>query len=163
MPNWVTNDLRIYGPRAEIQRFLDHVKTENSRFDFRPIIPRESVSAWHSPWGTARLIPEEYLKIGEIKNVGGQEEDYHIIELRFDTAWRPPIPVLFQASTLFDESEFRLTYDEESGGPVSGIYYVRDGYHVHADTGELNRWRYDVWYWGIYGRRQNNRSSETKT
>ena len=39
MPNWVTNDLRIYGPKTEIERFLYHVKTGHSDFDFRMIIP----------------------------------------------------------------------------------------------------------------------------
>lgn len=50
MPNWCENDLKIIGPKEEIQRFLDHVKTDSSRFDFETIIP----------------YPEEFKKQDEV-------------------------------------------------------------------------------------------------
>jgi hypothetical protein len=143
MPNWVYNNLRIYGPRAEIERFLDTVKTKDSRFDFNTIIPKNDDDAWGDPWGTY-LINDKDLDIHEIENVGWNEtDDRFTVKLWFETKWRPPIPVIFEASTQFEELEFQLAYNEE-GGQSAGEYRAKDGCDVHVDTGALNNWDFQM-------------------
>src|SRR5437879_4051338 len=39
MPNWCDCDLYISGPKAELEKFLETVKSEESVFDFNRVIP----------------------------------------------------------------------------------------------------------------------------
>ena len=39
MPNWVINKVKFYGPDYKIKEIKEHVKTEDSVFDFETIIP----------------------------------------------------------------------------------------------------------------------------
>jgi hypothetical protein len=144
MPNWVYNNLRIYGPTAEIERFLDIVKTKDSRFDFNTIIPTrdDDTDAWGNPWGTGPVFD---LKIQEIKTLNFEA----VVQLRFDTKWAPPIPVILEASKQFKELEFQMQYHEENGGPRAGEYRAKDGCDVHVDTSALNEWDYEMFMQGL--------------
>jgi|SRR6516162_1317954 hypothetical protein len=146
MPNWVYNTLRIYGPRAGIQRFLDTVKTKDSRFDFNAVIPKDDGEAWSDPWGTYP-IDDKDLDVHEIVNLGRDEtDDKFSVKLWFETQWRPPIPVIFEASTQFKELEFHLQYAEEGGGSA-GEYRAEGGCDdVHVDTSALNAWDFQRAY-----------------
>ena len=39
MPNWCECDLYISGPKEELEKFLETVKSEESVFDFNRVIP----------------------------------------------------------------------------------------------------------------------------
>src|SRR3954471_16699622 len=39
MPNWCECDLYITGPKEEVEKFLETVKSEESVFDFNRVIP----------------------------------------------------------------------------------------------------------------------------
>jgi len=167
MPNWCENDLRVIGKKEEIQRFLDHVKTESSRFDFETIIPYpdefkkldETAAAWEknkdkppnamrpkdgfnsggyewciNNWGTKwNLVEGDYCKIDfdEMEQWG----DECTLELHFDTAWSPPVPVIHEASNLFPELTFELRYFEQ-GCAFNGIYRVQNKKVELDKTGE---------------------------
>jgi len=132
MPNWCENELTIKGTESEIARFLNAVKSENSRFDFNAINPQpETFRAgedWHEwrgkNWAT-HPIDDRDLKIsqGSVSPDTGQFQ----IELCFDTAWVPPIPVILEASKRFPTLEFDLEYFEADGHFFEGVYRVKDG------------------------------------
>jgi hypothetical protein len=145
VPNWVYNNLRIYGPRAEIERFLDIVKTKHSRFDFNTIIPKNDDDAWGDPSGTDPINDID-LDIHEIENLGWNETDDHFTVLFwFETKWQPPVPVIFEASRKFKELEFHLQYAEEGGGSA-GEYRAKDGCDIHVDTSALDKWDFQMGY-----------------
>lgn len=39
MPNWVRNEIEVYGNEKDMQRFLKKIKSKDSDFDFNKIIP----------------------------------------------------------------------------------------------------------------------------
>ena len=39
MPNWVQNDIYLYGEEKDIKKVLEYVKSDTSEFDFNKIIP----------------------------------------------------------------------------------------------------------------------------
>ena len=143
MPNWVYNNLRIYGPRAEIERFLDTVKTKDSRCDLKVFIPSDGRDM---AWRNTYPINDKDLDIHEIENLGWNETDDHFtVKLWFETPWWPPIPVIFEASRKFKELEFRLQYAEEAG-QAAGEYRAKDGFDVHVNTSALNNWDFQMGY-----------------
>jgi len=164
MPNWVTNDLRIYGPKNEIEGFLYHVKTEDSDFDFSMIIPRKTAwepwqvnspeelrrlipamrnAARESPWGTDRLSRPQDLHIEKIKEPKeGALTDEHSIKISFDTAWFPPLPVIKEASKQFPDLLFYLDFEEEAG-QSGGLYRARSAWDAYADTSKIARWEFE--------------------
>jgi hypothetical protein len=147
MANWIYNTLQIYGSRAEIQRFLDTVKTKDSRFDFNTIIPRpdddtdplgspwDDTDASGNPWGGR---PAFELKIHEIKTWNIEA----VAQLRFDTKWDPPIPVIKEASKQFPDLLFHLDFEEEDG-ESGGLYRARSGCDAYADTSKIARWEFE--------------------
>ena len=162
MANWVTNDLRIYGPNTEIERFLYHVKTEDSDFDFSMIIPRKTAwepwrvnspeelpgimraminAARESPWGTDRLSWDLHIeKIKEPKE--GALTDEHSIKILFETAWFSPLPVIKEASKQFPDLLFYLDFEEE-GGQSGGLYRAQGGWDAYADTSKIVHWEFE--------------------
>ncbi len=54
MPNWCSNELTIKGTESEIDRFLNAVRSKDSRFDFNTISPEpgtlgteEGIEKWY--------------------------------------------------------------------------------------------------------------------
>jgi len=156
MPNWCENDLTVRGPKAEVQRFLDHVKTETTKFDFSTIIPYpekfqklDKIAADWKPeskterpsdgfnsggyewcienWGTKwNNLDGEYRSV-EIESWEVREKDIEReVIFHFDTAWSPPVPVIKFASKLFPELDFDLRFFEQ-GCAFNGILQVKDG------------------------------------
>jgi|SRR6516225_932373 hypothetical protein len=147
MPNWCNNELTIKGRKSEIERFLRVVRTTHSRFDFNTISPEpetletgkeiEKCYQWRDKnWGTNHLIDERTLWIspGSISPDACQFE----IELCFDTAWTPPIPVVLEASKRFPKLEFDLEYYELDGTFFEGVYQVKNGINLMERHGLID-------------------------
>ena len=126
MPNSVYNTLRIYGPKTEIERFLYHVITEDSD----------------------RWVRPERLHIEKIRERRkGVLIDEHSIKILFETAWKPPLPVIKEASKQFPDLLFYLDFTVEDGDS-GGLYRARNGWDAYADTSKIARWEFDhgtVW------------------
>jgi hypothetical protein len=60
MPNWCENDLRVEGPRADLERLLEEAKGE-SPFDFNRFIP----------------YPEEFRRLDEVRDAWEREHGGH--------------------------------------------------------------------------------------
>jgi hypothetical protein len=152
MPNWCQNSLYIRGPKGEIQRFLDGVKTKDSGFDFNTSAPfpekfrrgkaEEQADEWClRNWGTKWRIDDTSLTILEIVKLRGDNE--FEVELEFETAWSPPIPVILEASRRFTELEFDLRYSDPPTA-LGGIYRAKNGFDAHADCSDLVVWDFNM-------------------
>ena len=127
MPNWCSNQLRVFGPDEDVARF-------------------KAQAAGHSPWGHAKdqehnvlnlhnlvPIPPEILAAGysntgyhwEVEQWGckwGACESHLVdewegqLEYAFDTAWAPPIPFLEKLAPQWPTLKFLLDYEELSMG-----------------------------------------------
>ena len=126
MPNWVDNDLRIYGSDKDLKKLKELVTSEDGDFDFKKIIPppdhpdynsenialgsasAESPFNWYNwninNWGT---------KWNASKSVIGEVES-GLLQIWFQTAWSPAILVISELSTLFPEVDIEHRYFEES-------------------------------------------------
>jgi hypothetical protein len=130
MPNWCQNKLTIKGTECEIGRFLNAVRSKDSRFDANTIIPEpktfrtvEDRLEWRCKnWGT-HTIDDRDLRIspGSVSDTGEFQ-----IGLCFDTAWVPPVPVIIEVSKRFPTLEFDLEY-WENGCDFEGVYRVKHG------------------------------------
>jgi hypothetical protein len=106
MPNWCECDLYISGPREELEKFLETVKSEESRFDFDRIIPypehfRERDRVFQE-WMTKP--PEE--KTGQLPPDGYNEDsgfEWHI--LNWGTKWNARRASLCEQIEAWDEDE----------------------------------------------------------
>src|SRR3954471_12802801 len=60
MPNWCECDLYITGPKEELEKFLETVKSEESVFDFNRVIPYpEHFRELDGPFrGSAKTYPD---------------------------------------------------------------------------------------------------------
>jgi hypothetical protein len=109
MPNWSYNHLQIIGRKDEVDKCLDSVKTKEGAFDFNTVIPEPENNpdrlTWRwEHWGTDRnafpslgdTIVAERIPTG--------------VEMWYETAWRPGLPVLLELSTKFPELEFQLYF-----------------------------------------------------
>src|SRR5262245_34090949 len=108
MPNWSYNHLQIVGSEDEIDKFLNFVKTKESAFDFDTIIPEAANNPdgemWRwEHWGTNKIafpsLPGRDTIDTEAISTG--------VEMWFETAWRPPLPVLLELSKKFPALEFQ--------------------------------------------------------
>jgi hypothetical protein len=162
MPNWCECDLFIEGPSAKIDEFLRLVKTEQSEFDFDRLIPypehfkkQDDLAAeWdrlHPPPRTGEIWKERpkdgYNQGGYewcIESWGTKWNASRIqidrnhpehVEINFDTAWSPPLPVIERACKLFSELRFDLRYFE-CGDGFNGMFACEHGEVVTHISGE---------------------------
>jgi hypothetical protein len=135
MPNWSYNHLQIIGRQDEIDKCLNSVKTKESAFDFNTVIPEpENNPDWLTwrceHWGTkwnaepssGDTIVAERIPTGA--------------EMWFDTAWRPPLPVLLELSKKFPELEFRLYFVIEGIG--EGLARFKNGETLCDDYAKVD-------------------------
>lgn len=123
MPNWVDNDLRIYGSEEELRKIKDFVTNEDGEFDFKKIIPPpdhpdyndeplsvidKSPFNWYNwnwdNWGTKWNARESI--------VTGPEDG--CLHAWFQTAWATPVPVTMALSKLFPSVRIEHRYIEEA-------------------------------------------------
>jgi len=140
MPNWCNNNLRIFGPEADVERFKQtavghspwHPEdgTDKNILNFHSLvpIPPEVIAAgyeqagfnwervnWGCKWGacSASLV----------------DEWAGTLIYNFDTAWSPPIPFLEKLGPQWSTLTFILDY-EEMGMGFKGLT------KVHGDSVE---------------------------
>jgi hypothetical protein len=130
LPNWCANDLKITGPKKELERFKEAAKSENEELSADKFIPYPDkfkkqdeeakknpelrdgfnqggyewcIENWGTKWGfcNTELVREKYFKNGK-----GQ------LLFCFDTAWSPIIPVIRKMGEMFPQLKFDLRYFE---------------------------------------------------
>ena len=127
MPNHVANIIRAK-PHV-LARILD----PENRVDFELILPMPEgihrgghTRGEHYPNGSwYDWCPKNWgTKWNAYGQNGGQKNPS---ELRFDTAWNPPQPVIEALSKEFPDEEIRVAYADEDTGYNLGVYAMRNG------------------------------------
>lgn len=171
MPNWCTNTIEIVGEKEQIESLLKLMKTDRSEFDFGAVLP------YPNEFATLDAIAEEWEKLPtEARgnrpvdgfNSGGYDwcvynwgtkwwtENVSFgvmsegVNVYFDTAWSPSIPVTVELSKRFPELEFTHNFQEE-GGDFSGYEKFKNG----ENTGRLEGGAYDVEFPGSCPREED--------
>ena len=145
MAEWCENELMVSGSEAEVNRFLAAAKSERAILDFERIVPppaeypaaagkAKSSEDWYDwrteHWGTkwnARRAARGGVTVRGVTAT---------VLVRFDTPWRPPLPVISAAARRFPSLAFDLRWYER-GMQVQGRYRCR-GEEVLCDL----EWEY---------------------
>jgi hypothetical protein len=87
MPNWCECDLYISGPKEELEKFLETVKSEESVFDFNRVIPYpehfQELDVPFREWVNTPVAERDDLPPPDGFNQGGYypgNQDPHVLE-----------------------------------------------------------------------------------
>ena len=161
MPNWCYNNLYItVENNKQLEKVIQGI-TNNSEqpFDFNRVIPMpEELEGTNAP---NKLNPEELIaKCGypdwyewRVDNWGtkwnASESELTItknhIEIRFQTAWSPPNPVIEKIGSKFPFAFITLDWEEESG--YYGKLQIENGVVITNYDGEMDC-AYRITNWG---------------
>lgn len=126
MPNWCENTLTVTGDPEMLEQFKEHVKSDNGNpLSFMKILPiscseDEQAGKANQIWGTKWDVGDGCWVALEVGKNGKS------LAYCFDTAWSPPIPVVYEMSRMFPKLRFKLRYCEPGMG-FSGTYVAKDG------------------------------------
>jgi hypothetical protein len=149
MANMCFNNLNITGPKADVQRFLASVKTEETQFDFNGVVPMpEELRNTESPNATLESNDsnESIEKCGAnnwhtwaIENWGtkwnpsciddweiDESEEEMDIRIYFETPWSPPTEFVINASKAYPSLSFGNEFYEQ-GCEVIGEHLIQNG------------------------------------
>jgi hypothetical protein len=139
MPNWCECDLTVEG---KAKQFVAHIETDEEEFDFNTIVPqtpevlasletRSATPLWYD-WRCENWGTKWQPSVHSVELVGD-----NFASILFDTAWSPPIQVIFQASKMFPETTFTLHY-YEGGMCFQGVYVIENGNVIKDLCGEYH-------------------------
>lgn len=131
MPNWCSNQLRVFGPDEVVARFKEqavgyspwgHVKDqEHNVLNFHSLVPvpPEILAAGYNDAGYNWEREQWGCKWGACESHLADEWEGQL-HYAFDTAWSPPIPFLEKLAPQWPTLKFLLDY-EELGMGFKGI------------------------------------------
>jgi len=153
MPNHVENELRVYGKLPRIAEVFSRYKSTEEHLDADKVIPYpeefrdmdaahkrlvEQAQAGLIPWDEAYKSKDGYNSGGYdwcVTNWGTKWGMYRTSEpvfykrsayVFFESAWSPPLPVIYQMSRDFPDLLFVLRY-WEGGVGFKGDYRCKGG------------------------------------
>lgn len=144
MPNHCESDLRVNGPKTEVERFFETLRGDKGALDADKIIPYPEhfkeldAKAKAHTFRTGEHIADGYNSGGYewcISNWGTKWGMYNFSELifgktfatvSFQSAWAPPLPLILKASEMFPKLVLTLKYYEMGAG-FKGTYKVQGG------------------------------------
>lgn len=149
MPNWCSNTLAVFGPTADVVRFMeDNKATDEGALSFARALPtpdqtqfegmsysdtKDEPNYWYNwnvnNWGTKWDLDEEVHV--EWKN---NEDGTSMAFYTFDSAWAPPTDWLAYVAPLYPELNMKIEYREDGMG-FAGIL----GFH-HGEEVENQYW-----------------------
>lgn len=154
MPNWCLNEIIVTGDNKTLNEFVAFVKSDKSDFDFNKIIPYPEEFA-KADKAYKELSDEEKMKAKDSFNSGGYEwcienwgtkwlpdnpylrKEKETIEIGFDTAWSPSLPITAKLTELFPTLTFIHKY-EEPGMDFSGYVKYEGGKIVEQECGDYD-------------------------
>jgi hypothetical protein len=142
LANLVENDLWIIGSKQKREAVLDFIGNKDAKDDAEKLFDFNKVSPYPQKFRDLDLKYPLSSKDGYnnggyewcIKNWGTGKNVFNVwvnkqtksIFLTFDTAWHPPIPIIFTLSKKFPEVEFKIKFYEASLG-FKGHYIFHKG------------------------------------
>lgn len=120
MPNWVYNELTVFGSNSQLSSFAEKVGDNKHPFDLNKIAKIVTCA-----WDSRDVDTESSLSKNEISYV-----------FKFNTAWSSRPQLICELSSVFPELKFELYYIEEGpqfagaiiykGGKLNGESYLGD-------------------------------------
>ena len=136
MPNYVYNRMRVYGKEADLHKFKDAVKSDESAFSFQAILPEpEDTSEWKKDWlpGWYNWRIENWDTKWDAWDVILTIENNHLF-YEFISAWSGPYNIFCDLIETYAELDFRIDWWES----------VNDWYcELNADKGEYIKLTYE--------------------
>jgi len=161
LPNWCDNKLHIFGANSkELKRFEKFAKRPDSVVCQLSI---EGDEVDILDFNNFISYPEKFAKADEARRLGLSEEDgynhggygwcvshwgtkwgaCHVsssmtkrsLFYAFDTAWAPPVPVIYKMAELFPKLEFHLNY-AEAGCAFAGKLWVKGRRVLKDESGK---------------------------
>lgn len=151
MPNWCYNSISVEGPKADVLKFLEAVRSDEKfpHFNFNGIIPMpEELVGTESPNTNEELAAKLTEKYGAsdwydwaLKNWGTKwnctaidewdithrKNNEIYAQINVDTAWSPPTEFLINASKIYPSLTFSNEFYEE-GNCFIGSHVILKGY-----------------------------------
>jgi hypothetical protein len=143
MPNWCECDLSVSGPKEELKRFRETVRSGWGPLDFNRIVPYPE-EFWKADYNSKKVRERLGKWIPDGFNYGGiswcehnwgckwnaheviAEERKRSLFYGFETPWSPPLPVILKASEMFPGLRFSLRYYERGVG-FQGVFAAKGG------------------------------------
>jgi hypothetical protein len=130
MPNWCVNVVKVHSSDKEAMAAFYKKFSDPAKFAFEDFVPvpesiknSEEVDAWFD-WTDASWGTKWDVKDGDQEPAQDNCETYY--EVRFETAWAPPIPVLQAIAEQFPALHVTISYHEE-GMQFLGYSWWRNG------------------------------------
>lgn len=135
MPNWCSNNLKVFGPDDDIKRFKEQSigyspwgatkEQKQNVLNFHSLvpIPPETLSTGYGPAGYEWELKNWGCKWGASSTELVDEMEGHVA-YAFDTPWVPPVPFLAKLGPAWPTLTFLLDY-EEMGMGFKGIAKVK--------------------------------------
>jgi len=140
MPNWVENNVEIYGNTDVLNKILNDIKSDYGQFDFDKIVPMPPES---ETFCRSNLGEEEFKKYGENnwydwsrKNWGTKWNcceascngiSFNVLSYFFQTAWSPAIPIMKALAEKYKVKVKLVFIDEDIGSNCGKIAFNENG------------------------------------
>lgn len=146
VPNHVSNLLRIRGDAPTVDMLLKIIPDADHEFSFNRIIPMppEHEADWYSwnvkHWGTKwNSYDVEIIKDNPFFKMEG-------VEIRFNTAWSPPVPVIRAMSCMFPDLSIQHYFEDEGECFHPGWITFENGEQTEEKTfNPSNDHEFDEW------------------
>lgn len=142
MPNHIKNRLRILS--GDANEVFDHMKTEDSEFDFNKIVPQpEYLFQGNLSLQVENIVGKRFDWYSwNIENWGTKWNAYNIErtadnEIMFDTAWNGVPRLMVLLMSMFDVADYEYEYSDEDFGYNCGRITSKKSF-VNADEIEDN-------------------------
>lgn len=141
MPNWCSCDLIIMGPkiiREHFEKFAKDPTDPKRLLDMNQFVPYPKEFADKDKAAAGNPSTKDGYNSGGYNWCcvnWGTKWNFGDVELKvtnsshrytFDTAWSPPLPIIFAMSELYPHLLFTLKYYEQGMG-FSGVLRMKDG------------------------------------
>ncbi len=158
MPNWCANDLAIHGPTESLEKLLSEYGGEDTALSLEAIDPTPA-ALLDTEAGTTKIDAlgvetKNGVRVDHLREQYGATDSYEWrkahwgtkwdveaevlfqsdqdIQIRFDSAWAPPVRAIEKLSAKYPDCTFKLTYDEP-GMDFAGWNRIRRGLTIESD------------------------------
>jgi hypothetical protein len=120
MPNWCSCEVEIKGDREAIDKLLLNAKKDDKVFSLEKLFPMpDTETDWYNwninNWGTKWDLSDVRI-----------DDNGESVDLKFESAWSPPINAFEKISIDYPNIHFKMTYVEE-GNDFFGINEFENG------------------------------------
>lgn len=136
MPNWCENEIQVSGDVNELERLSKFAYLDRyHEFDFDKILPTPREYLDDNRWYDWRIENWGTKWEADCATVSfTNDEKYPLVEITFNTAWSPSIPLTIKLSEIFPLLRFEHLY-QEGGMDFGGRIIIENGEVISEEYG----------------------------